>query len=136
MPYFTGGICVVHVEDVVEGIMAAVARGKAGERYILGGENLSLKKIAQLAARAQNTKCAFVALPKTVTWIAAAAFESAALVSRRRPKITFGTHYNASRFHYYDSSKARKELGFSPRDFQTILNECVSFIESQNGKQK
>ncbi len=136
VPYFTGGICVVHVEDVVEGIIAAAARGKSGERYILGGENLSLKKIAELAASEQNLVRSFVPVPNAVAWVAAAALESAALFSRRRPRITFVTHYNASRFHYYDSSKAGKELEFLPRDFRAILNECVSFIESQNGKQK
>jgi dihydroflavonol-4-reductase len=132
--YFTGGLCVVHVEDVVEGILAALARGKSGERYILGGENVSQKTIAELAAREQNLERLFVPVPKAVTWLAAAVLESAAWVSRRRPRITFITHYNASRFHYYDSSKARKELQFSPRDFKTILNECLAFTEFQNGK--
>ena len=128
IPYFTGGICIVHVDDVVDGIMAALHRGKTGERYILGGENLALKKIAQLAARSQNLQPRFVPLPKAVTWLAATVLESVALISRRRPHVTFVTHQLASRFQYYDSSKAKRELDFNARDFETILAECVSFL--------
>ncbi|MEO8042945.1 MAG: NAD-dependent epimerase/dehydratase family protein, partial [Acidobacteriota bacterium] len=78
IPYFTGGICIVHVEDVVDGIMAALHRGQSGERYILGGDNLPLKKIAQLAARSQDSNPRFVPLPNAVTWLAAAVLESVA----------------------------------------------------------
>jgi dihydroflavonol-4-reductase len=136
LPYFTGGICVVHVEDVVEGIMAALKRGKTGERYILGGENLSLKAIAELAAKQQNLKRSFVPMPSLVVGLAAAMLESVALVSGRRPRITFVTRRLAGCFQYYDSSKAQKELGFSARDFKTILSECISFIESHDSKEK
>lgn len=136
IPYFTGGICIVHVDDVVEGIIAALHRGKTGERYILGGDNLPLKRIAQLAARSQNLKPRFVPLPRAVTWLAAAILESVALISRRRPHVTFITHQLASRFQYYDSSKARRELNFNARDFETILAECVSFLEARNGDKR
>ncbi len=134
VPYFTGGICPVHVEDVVEGMMSAMTRGKAGERYILGGENLTYKAIAEIAAREQGLERTFVSVPNAVSWFAAAALESIALATQRRPRITFVTHYCASRFHYYDSSKAKKELGFSARSFQEIFDECLDFIKSQSGK--
>lgn len=134
IPYFTGGICPVHVEDVVEGMLLAAAKGKIGERYILSGENLTFKEIAEMIAEKQDLQRTFVPVPKVVSWLAAASLESVALITKRRPRITFVTHYVASRFHYYNSNKARKELGFTPRDFQAILNECLSFIESRNGK--
>jgi dihydroflavonol-4-reductase len=136
IPYFTGGICIVHVDDVVDGIIASLHRGKTGERYILGGDNLPLKKIAQLAAKSQNLKPSFVPLPNVVTWLAAAVLESVALISGRRPHVTFVTHQLASRFQYYDSSKARRELDFTARDFETILAECVSFLETRNGDKR
>lgn len=131
VPYYTGGACVVHVEDVVDGIMAALKLGRSGERYILGGENLTLKMIARLAAQKQNLKRYFVKVPSSVTWCAAAFMESAALVSHYRPRITFDTHYYAKRSYYYDSSKAKTELDYSPRKFEPILDECISFISSR-----
>jgi dihydroflavonol-4-reductase len=127
--YFTGGICVAHVEDVVEGIVAAFAKGKSGERYILGGDNLTFKSIAEQTVREKKLKRVFVPVPPVVTWLSAAVSESAALVTRRRPRITFVTHYGASKFYYYDSSKAKNELGYSPRNFKAIFDECISFIE-------
>jgi dihydroflavonol-4-reductase len=133
VPYFTGGICVVHVSDVVDGIIAAWRHGKTGERYILGGENLTLQAIARAAARAQNLRRRFVPVPNLLTGLSAFALESWGRITKTRPRITFTTHYCASRFHYYDSGKAEKELGYSARSFQTILNECLSFIEPQNG---
>ncbi|MGH9946534.1 MAG: NAD-dependent epimerase/dehydratase family protein [Pyrinomonadaceae bacterium] len=131
VPYFTGGICIVHVDDVVDGIMSALHRGKTGERYILGGDNITLKEIAELAAEYQDLKPKFIPLSNAVIWLAAAIMETVALVTRRRPRITFVTHQLASRYQYYDSSKARHELGFKARDFKTILAECVSFLESK-----
>jgi dihydroflavonol-4-reductase len=131
VPYFTGGTCVVHVEDVIDGILAALAKGKTGERYILGGENLTFKEIAESAARKQGLQRTFVPVPKAVSWLAAAGLESAALVSNRRPRISFVTHYCASRFHYYDSGKAKTELDYAPRKFAPILDECISFIKSR-----
>jgi dihydroflavonol-4-reductase len=135
VPYFTGGTCIVHVEDVVDGIMKALTQGKSGERYILGGENLTFKEIAEIAAREMQLRRTFIPVLNAVSWFAAAALESASLISGRRPRITFVTHYCASRFHYYDSSKARRELGFSPRDFKAILSECIEFIEAKKIKQ-
>ncbi len=54
IPYFSGGRCAVHVDDVVEGILAAAAveEGVRGNRYILGGENVSYRQIAMRSANA------------------------------------------------------------------------------------
>ena len=134
VPYFKGGICVAHVEDVVDGIIAAFEHGRAGQRYILGGDNLTIRSISQMAARKQGLRRRFVAVPKVVTGLTAIALESLGRLRHRRPRITYATHYCASRFHYYDSSKAQKEFGYAPRDFQAILDECVAFtISRENG---
>ena len=46
-----GGSSVVHVEDVADGIVAAMTKGRAGERYILGGDNLTIRQLAELTRR-------------------------------------------------------------------------------------
>lgn len=136
VPYFAGGICPVHVEDVVDGIIKAAECGRRGERYILGGENVSYKAIAEMAAEKQGLERVFVRVPKVVSWTAAAILESSASVTHRRPRISFATHYCSSRFNYYDSTKARQELAFSPRPFGAIMDECLAFLFSQNGNRK
>lgn len=128
--YFTGGICVVHVEDVVDGIMSALTTGRIGERYILGGENLTFKRIVELVAEKNNLKRVFIPIPSPMTYLSAVALESLAKVTHKRPRITFVTHFGASKFQYYDSTKAKNELGFTPRNFASILDECCEFLQN------
>lgn len=126
VPYFTGGICVVHVEDVVEGILAALERGVAGQRYILGGENLTFRALGQRAANALHLRRRFVPLPAVVTGLAAVALKPWSRLRGQPPWITYATHYCASRYQFYDSSRAHQALGYKPRDFDAILYECLS----------
>ena len=125
LPYFTGGLCAVHVQDVVEGTVAALWRGKSGRRYILGGENLSHRALVERAAGALNLRRRFVPVPALVTRLAADVLEPWGRWRNVRPRITYLTHYCASRYHYYDSTRARTELGYRPRNFEAILQECL-----------
>jgi len=129
VPYFTGGMCVAHVLDVVEGIVAAIEKGKTGQRYILGGDNLPYRSIVEMGAQKLGLQRKFVPIPNLLTWLAAMTLEPLSRITKRQPRITHAVHYCASRFAYYDSSKAKNELGYSPRDFNDLLDECVSFTE-------
>lgn len=132
VPYFTGGICVVHVDDVVDGIVRAFNHGKTGERYILGSENATLKEIARRAAEKQGMNIRLVPVPPPVTFASALIFEALAIVTKSRPRVTFTTHRCAGRFHFYDSGKAKRELGFSPMKLDDILDDCIAFTEQQS----
>jgi dihydroflavonol-4-reductase len=123
-PYFLGGICVVHVQDVVEGILAALEQGETGERYILGGENVTFRAIAERAASALNLHRTLVPVPPPVTELAGMALEAWGRLRNRRPQIT-RVPRGASRYQFYDSSKARRALGYMPRDFGVVLAECI-----------
>jgi dihydroflavonol-4-reductase len=125
VPYFTGGLCAVHVDDVVAGTVAALERGTQGERYILGGENLTYRALVERAARALGLRRWPVPVPALVTGLAARILEPWGRWRGRRPRITYATHYCASRCHFYDSGKARAALGYAPRDFDAIVEECV-----------
>ncbi len=123
--YFTGGICAVHVDDVIDGILAALERGRKGERYILGGENISYREITRRSLAAMNLKKPMIPVPPLVTGILAAVMEPAGRWRNRRPRFTPEIHYGSYRFQYYSSEKARRELGYAPRDFEAILRECL-----------
>lgn len=125
VPCFSGGNCVVHVADVVEGIIAALELGRAGHRYILGGENLTFRAMGEKAARALNLSRRFVLMPPVLTGLAAAVFEPWARWRNRPPKFAYMIHYCANRFMFYDSGKARRELNYQPRDFDAILREAL-----------
>lgn len=122
---FSGGNCIVDVEDVVLGTAAALTRGQKGQRYILGGENLTFQALSRKAADAQGLRRRFVSIPAIATALGAAVLEPWARLRNRPPKISRMVHYCANRFQYFDSGKARAALGYSPRDVDTILAECL-----------
>ncbi|MGH9685854.1 MAG: NAD-dependent epimerase/dehydratase family protein [Candidatus Acidiferrales bacterium] len=126
VPCFSGGNCIVDVEDVVDGIMAALLHGEKGQRYILGGENLTFRELSQKAANALHLRRSFVSIPRLATGFAAAVLEPWARMRGSTPKVTRMIHYCANRFQYFDSSKARKALGYAPRDVDRILAEILS----------
>lgn len=126
IPCFTGGLCVVHVEDVASGVLSALRYGRRGERYILGGENLTYWALAERTAEKMGLRRRILPLPALVTGTAAALFERTAVFTGGPPRISYAVHYCASRFQYYDSGKARRELGYASRSFAAILNEALS----------
>lgn len=128
VPYFVGGRNMVHVDDVADGIVSALTKGRAGERYILGGENLTYRRMAEIAAAAFGlTDRILVPLPPVVTGAAALAFEASGVVTGRPPKIDREAHYFARRFLYYDSGKAAAELDYRPRSYGAIVEDYKRF---------
>jgi dihydroflavonol-4-reductase len=128
VPYFAGGLCVVHVADVVDGIVSAIKKGARGHRYILGGENLTFRALAERAAKIMGLHRRFVRVSPAVTGLAAILLEPCGKLLNWHPSITYQTHYCASRFQFYDSGLARQILGFRPRDFDSILDECLRLV--------
>jgi dihydroflavonol-4-reductase len=118
VPYFRGGICVAHADDVAAGIVAALERGRRGERYILGGENITYREIARRSAAALGVKPLLLPLFPLVT--------RAAMVLQPA-RFTYATHYTSSRFQFYSSEQARRSLGYRPRSFDEILQENLAF---------
>ncbi len=130
VPYFQGGMNVVHVDDVVDGIMSALRQGRKGERYILGGENLTFLQIAELAALRLRLRRTFIQLPSLVTGVAAMLVEPTGRFLGKRPRITYEIHYCSNRYQFYASGKARSELEYHPRLFKDILEECVTAFDN------
>lgn len=125
VPYFTGGICVVHVQDVVTGILVALEQGMRGSRYIFGGENLTYQALVERTAQGMHLRRRFVPVPSIMTRLAVKVCEPWGRLWNRRPRITYAVHYCASRYSFYDSSRARQTLAYEPRGFAAILDECL-----------
>ncbi len=125
--YASGGVCVVHVDDVIDGLLAALDRGVRGNRYILGGENIAFRQLMEKVAAAIGVDRRFVRIPNAaMNWaVQIAKFASAMwdgwLVN------AYANFYCATRSCYYDSTKARLNLGFQPRGFDAILKDCLTF---------
>lgn len=113
----SGGTNVVDVLDVVDGMARAMERGRTGERYFLGSENLSWKRIIHTLCSTFGVDPPRLSVSRTPAMMLAYASESVAALTGSRPLITRETARSASRFYEYSNRKAVEELGCSFRPF-------------------
>ena len=116
-----GGTSVAHVEDVARGIVLALERGRSGERYILGGENLSLTEIARTVRRIAGRSDRVVTLPSAAIGTVSRACERVGV----RPPVASDVLAYASLYWFVDSSKAERELGYRSRSAKAVFREVV-----------
>ena len=128
--YIDTGLNVVHVDDVAEGHVLALERGRVGQRYILGGENLPLKDILALVCDVANRKPPSIRLPEAVLWPAAFAMEQLAKVTGIVPMMTRDHLKMARKKMYFSSAKAVAELGYRPRPVRSAMEDAVAWFRS------
>lgn len=121
-----GGTNVVDVRDVAAGHLLAMERGRTGERYFLGSENLSWRTIIGLLARAYGTEPPRLTLPAGPALVLATLSEAFATVTRTRPLLTRETARSASRFYRYSNRKAVEELGCTFRPFEETARDIAA----------
>lgn len=128
--YYLGGRNMVHVADVVQGLISAMERGRTGERYILGGENLTYKEIAQQVAARLERKTMLAPVLPPITGILSA-FDPLISAVGRRPPVTREVHFTASRFQFFTSAKAEQELGYVYRPFSAIIEDILEWYDQR-----
>jgi dihydroflavonol-4-reductase len=110
--YVDTGLNIVHVDDVAAGHLLAFERGKSGERYILGGEDMSLETILTQIARLTGRKPPSVRLPYGVVLPMAYLAEGFAKISGRTGRLTLeGVRMSRKRM-FFSSDKAVRDLGY------------------------
>ncbi len=112
-----GGTNVVDVEDVATGHIKAMARGRTGERYILGSENLLWKEIMETLAAALGVASPTRRLKPRLALGLATILEAWSQVTRKTPELTRTLAHNISQVSRYSNSKATQELGCDFRPF-------------------
>jgi dihydroflavonol-4-reductase len=128
-----GGTCVVDVEDVAAGMERAMARGRTGERYVLGGENLLWRDILGQLAEALGVGLPRFTLSRRPALVLAAASEAAAALTRTRPLVTFETARTSSAFYRYSNQKAVEELGCTFRPFRETAARIAAALQKTEG---
>ncbi len=130
--YLDTGLNFVDVEDVALGHLLAAEFGRAGQRYILGGRNMTLREFFECLGRVSGRRPPRVRLPYLPVLIAAYCDEAISkLVSGRRPVIPLSGVKMAKYFMYFDSSKAVRELGMPQSPVEGALSRAVAwFIEN------
>lgn len=125
--YVDTGLCVVHVDDVAEGHVLAYERGERGRRYVLGGENLSLRAILDIIAELTGRPAPRLRLPHAAALALAYVAEGCARISGRVPGITVDG-VKLSRHHmYFSSRRAEAELGYRARPAREALADAIQW---------
>ncbi|HUC62189.1 MAG TPA: hopanoid-associated sugar epimerase [Alphaproteobacteria bacterium] len=128
--YVDTGLNVVHVDDVAEGHLLAFRRGRAGERYILGGENLALRAILAEVAALVGRRPPSLRLPHGLVLPIAYMAEAVARLTGAEPAVTVDGAKLARKHMYFSSAKAERELGYRARPAQSAIADAVAWFRA------
>lgn len=130
--YLDTGLNFVDVEDVAEGHRLASIHGRIGEKYILGGKNLTLKEFFSMLARITGLRAPKARLPYLPVLAGAYLNEAISYLTRRPPLIPLAGVRMAAKYMYFDPSKAIRELKMPQSPLEATLEEAVDWF-SQSG---
>jgi dihydroflavonol-4-reductase len=128
--YVDTGLNIVHVDDVAAGHLAAAETGRIGERYILGGENISLERLLAEVAQLVGTRPPHVRVPYSVAYPVAIGAELVARATGREPFITVDGVRMARKRMYFSSAKACREFGYRPRPAWEAIADAVAWFRA------
>ena len=127
--YFDGGFSVVDVEDVARGAILAMEKGRSGEKYILAGENVTVKQLFDLMAELTGLKAPSVKLPVGAVRALATVLELASKVTGARPMIDRSqVDEFAGKYAYFSSAKAARELGYTWLPAREVVARTIAWI--------
>lgn len=126
--YLDTGLNIVDVRDVALGHLSACEKGRVGERYILGSENMTLKQIFEALAPIAGRKPPSVQIPYAVAYAAGIASTAWANLTGQEPRAPLDGVKMARKKMWVRSDKASQELGFAPGPASTALARAVEWF--------
>jgi len=122
----------VYVDDVVNGLILAMKKGMAGERYILGGENMSYRRFFQEISLSTCRKNLLLPIPLSVMLVVSWGISAGARIFNFHPLIT----PEWVKKYFFDwklsSEKAQRELGYQYTPFREALQKTVRFLDNRS----
>ncbi|QDH13954.1 NAD-dependent epimerase/dehydratase family protein [Formicincola oecophyllae] len=131
--YVDTGLNVVHVDDVAEGHLLAFEKGRVGENYILGGQNIWLRDLFAMIASMVGRPAPKVRLPRWALYPLALGCEGAAHAFGIQPMVTREMLAMSRKLMFFTSRKAYDELGYRPRTAQAAVAAAVQAFAAQGG---
>ncbi len=126
-----GGFCAVDVDDCAAGHVLAEEKGRVGERYILGNDNVTLKAFFDLVCRVGGVPAPRLPLPRALGAGVALGMELwADHVSRTEPKATYRAVRYLQKNAFYSNAKAKRELGLPSRPLEETVRRAVDWFRA------
>ncbi|PZU06229.1 hopanoid-associated sugar epimerase [Sphingomonas sp.] len=132
MPAFVeSGLNLVHVDDVARGHILALDRGRIGERYVLGGTDVTLAAMLATIARLVGRRPPVIRLPAAPLLPLAWLNEQRARLTGKEPFLTLDGLRMSKHAMFYSSAKAMRELGYSARPCEQALAEAIDWFRDK-----
>jgi dihydroflavonol-4-reductase len=122
------GLNLAHVDDVAQGHLLAMQKGRVGERYVLGGQDMSLREMLADIARLTGRRAPTLALPRAPLYPLALVAEGVARVTGKEPMLTRDALKMASHHMFFSSAKAERELGYRARPHTQALADAIAWF--------
>jgi dihydroflavonol-4-reductase len=129
--YVDTGLNIVHVDDVAAGHLQAFERGRIGERYILGGENMTLHQVLAQICHLAGRRPPRIRLPHAALLPVAYAAETLARLTGRGTRVTVEAVRMSRKRMYFSSAKAARELGYSWRPPAAAFEDALAWFREQ-----
>ena len=131
MPAFVeSGLNLVHVDDVAAGHLLAMEHGAIGERYVLGGQDATLREMLGVIAQIAGRKPPTISIPRAPLFPMAYANEAIARITGGDPFLTVDSLKMAAHNMYYSSAKAERMLGYSARPYPAAIRDAIAWFRA------
>jgi len=124
------GLNLVHVDDVARGHVLAMEKGRVGEHYILGGQNVSLREMLAAIAELTGRRAPTLGLPRAPLYPLAWAAEAMARIAGKEPFVTRDALKMAAHHMFFTSAKAERELGYGARPYREALIDALAWFRA------
>ena len=122
------GLNLVHVDDVAAGHLLALEKGRIGESYVLGGQDVALRDMLGAIAKLTGRRAPTIGLPRLPLFPLAYVAEAVAQITGKEPFITADALRMAKYRMFFSSAKAKCELGYSARPYGEALRDALDWF--------
>jgi dihydroflavonol-4-reductase len=127
------GFGCLDVRDFAAAVLLAAERGRAGQRYLISGENVTATDLVQRAAAIAGVRAPRLQPPLFLLHAVVAGVELYSRLRRRPAPVTRDVLQVIGRYAWYDTAKARTELGWTPRPLQQTLQDTIAWLRDPQG---
>ncbi len=126
-----GSFNLCDVRDLAAGTIAAIEKGRKGECYILGNEPVSFRDFSRMVSEESGCSPVRMFLPIWAANFMGKVMEKSAKKKGEKPLMTTFSVYNLARNNQFDSSKAKKELGYKTRSYRETIRDEVRWLKAE-----